>query len=117
MKHALYFAYGSALDAASRRSAVGGGDGPALLRGFRLAARRPQALVRDRAGAVQGVLLALPVALLERLDDQEGCWVRSLRSVRMADGRRCKAWVFQNAMAFGREDREAGFQTVDLEAQ
>ncbi len=88
MKHALYFAYGSVLDLGPSTSPLPGVN--ATLRGYRLAPATR--LVPDRNAVVPGTLYELPVSALDGLDD--AAWLRTRRSVRAADGRRCKAWVY-----------------------
>lgn len=88
MKQALYFAYGSSLDLGPSASLLPGVS--ATLRGYRLAPATT--LVPDRNAVVPGKLYELPVSALDRLDD--AAWLRTRRSVRAADGRRCRAWVY-----------------------
>lgn len=90
MKQALYFAYGSALDQGPSGWHAGDRAMSATLRGYRLASAAT--LVADKQAVVPGKLYPLPDADLDRLDD--GAWVRTRRSVRADDGRRCKAWVY-----------------------
>jgi gamma-glutamylcyclotransferase (GGCT)/AIG2-like uncharacterized protein YtfP len=95
MKQTLYFAYGSALDQGASGWHAGDRAMNATLRGYRLASAAT--LVADKQAVVPGKLYPMPDADLERLDD--AAWVRTRRSVRADDGRRCKAWVYLRPVA------------------
>lgn len=107
MKRALYFAYGSNLDAAQmrRRCLMSALSGPATLDGWRLAfgghsrtwGGPVATVVRDRGERVDGLLYAVPpdeLAILDRCEGHPFCYRRKLLLVTDETGQRRRAHVY-----------------------